>query len=158
MKHYIYLAGPIAGNSYEAATNWRDLAVKTLNSSKIECLSPLRNQAFLAQEKEISSGEYRNPMATSKGATRRDMWDVKRSSVVLINLLAASRVSIGSCMELAWAYSSQVPVILVMEDGNLHDHMMVQEAATFIVPTLEEAYELIQFLLSDNPIVMREEA
>jgi hypothetical protein len=47
MKHYVYLAGPITGLTYEGATEWRNVAAEKLDSDKIETLSPLRGKNYL---------------------------------------------------------------------------------------------------------------
>ena len=66
MKHYIYLAGPIAGQTYGGATNWRDLVSVVLNSDKVECLSPMRGKAFLKDATVISSGGYQHLAMSSR--------------------------------------------------------------------------------------------
>jgi nucleoside 2-deoxyribosyltransferase len=149
MKHYVYLAGPITGLTYDGCTDWRDAVALQLNSSKIECLSPLRGKAFLKDEKCITESDYPNPIATSKGITRRDMFDTTRASCVFVNMLGTKRVSIGTVMEIAWAYNKQIPLVLVMEKGNMHEHAMILEAATYIVGTLEEGAKLVKFVLND---------
>ncbi len=46
-------------------------------------------------------------------------------------------------MEIAWADAARNPVVLAMESGNAHDHAMVREAAGFVVPTLDEALDVV---------------
>jgi nucleoside 2-deoxyribosyltransferase len=79
----------------------------------------------------------------------RDRYDVMSSDVVLFNLLGTTTVSIGTCIEFGWADAFRKPVVLVMEpEGNLHDHPMVREAAGYIVPTLDEAVQVLDCILN----------
>lgn len=155
MKHLVYLAGPITGLSYEGCTDWRDVVLKKLNSNKVECLTPMRGKGFLLNEKATTAGleaeyeKYKNVIVTGKGITRRDMFDTLRSTCLFVNLLGAKRVSIGTCMELAWAYQNQIPTVVIMEKGNLHEHVMLVEACTYVVETIEEGVELTRFLLNE---------
>jgi hypothetical protein len=74
----------------------------------------------------------------------RDHFDATRCGVVLANLLGTDRVSIGTVMEIAWCYEARVPLVVVMEeDGNPHDHPMVNEAASYRVTTLDQAVGVI---------------
>lgn len=154
MKHYVYLAGPISGLSYQGSTDWRDLVSNSLNSDNVECLSPMRGKLFLLQENAISANTetYGNVITTGKGITRRDMFDTLRATCLFVNLLEAKRISIGTCMEIAWAYQNQIPIVAIMEDGNLHEHAMVVEALTYKVGTIEDAVQLVKFLLNEKEL------
>lgn len=156
MKNLVYLAGPITGLSYGGCTDWRDAVSDQLNSDKVECLTPMRGKNFLLNEKAITAGleaeydKYKNVIVTGKGITRRDMFDTLRSTCLFVNMLGAKRVSIGTCMELAWAYQNQIPTIVVMEPGNLHEHVMLVEACTYVVGTIAEGVDLTRFLLNEQ--------
>ena len=146
----VYAAGPITGLNYKGATDWRSYmqAVFDRLSGQITVLDPMRGKAFLRQEIEIGSGGYDNQVASEKGITNRDRRDVMNSDAVIVNLVEADRVSIGTMMELGWADSYRIPIILVMEPkGNLHDHAMVREVATYRVPSVERAVELVTLML-----------
>jgi nucleoside 2-deoxyribosyltransferase len=154
MKEYVYLAGPITGLTFDGAQDWRSEASKALDSDKIETLTPLRGKAHLRKDGVLHNGvkpysQPENPITSSKGITRRDMNDTTRSSAVLANLSKTDKVSIGTVMELAWAYKEQIPLVVVMEKENVHQHAMVLECATYIVPTLAEGIGLVKFLLND---------
>jgi nucleoside 2-deoxyribosyltransferase len=151
MKQYIYLAGPITGLTFKGATDWRTYAAELLDSNKIECLTPLRGKDFLLKAGVLHSGTYDGALTTAKAITRRDYFDCTRASAVLINLLGAERVSIGTVMELAWCYQAQIPTVVVMESNNLHNHVMVNESCTYIVNSLEEAIRTMKILLNDVP-------
>lgn len=149
MKHYVYLAGPITGLTFDAATDWREKFAARVNSDKIECLSPLRGKEFLRDVGVLHNGTYDGTLASSKGITRRDYFDCTRSTVVFINLKDAKRVSIGTVMEIAWAYQMQIPTVIVMEPGNIHHHVMIDESVTYTVDSLEEGEAILRFLLNE---------
>jgi nucleoside 2-deoxyribosyltransferase len=153
MKQFVYLAGPITGLTFDDGQSWRTEAAKALDSDKVETLTPLRGKTFLRKEGVLHNGStsYKdpNPIASSKGITRRDMNDTTRSTCLLVNLLKTEKVSIGTVMELAWAYREQIPVVLVMDEKNVHNHAMVQETATYTVPSLAEGISLVKVLCND---------
>jgi nucleoside 2-deoxyribosyltransferase len=139
----VYLAGPITGLTYAGCTDWRFRAVEVLAKHGIKGLSPMRGKSFLANLKSISGTgeEYKDMgvLATQKSVVARDRLDTTTSNIVLMNMLGAERVSIGTMIEAGWADASRVPIILVIEPTNLHHHMMLREIAGFVVETLDEA-------------------
>ena len=140
----VYLAGPISGCSYGGCTEWRDGIIQALAVYDIKGLSPMRGKDYLSYLTDISADgkdyEALSPLSTSRGVMTRDRFDTQRCDVVLLNLLGASRVSIGSMIEVGWADSVRTPIVCVMEPtGNPHEHMMLSEAVGYRVPTLEEA-------------------
>jgi len=59
----------------------------------------------------------------------------------------APRVSIGTVMEIAWAFGNNVPVVCIMEEGNIHTHPMINEAIGFKVQTAIEAVAVVRAVL-----------
>lgn len=43
-----------------------------------------------------------------------------------------------------------ISIILVMEDGNVHDRAMVRELAGYVVPTLDQAIEVAKAILVEG--------
>ena len=151
-KLYVYLAGPISGLSFEGAQTWRDDVAKALDSDKVECLTPLRGKQFLngVHKIEARTDIYQNPITTFKAITRRDMFDTLRATCLFVNLLGAQKVSIGTVMEIAWAYKNQIPTIVLMEPDNLHRHAMIDEACTYILNSVDEGIRIAKFLLNEG--------
>jgi nucleoside 2-deoxyribosyltransferase len=147
LQYIAYLAGPITGLSYQGANDWRDEFIKLL-PPEIIGISPLRAKKYLKEEKHIKS-EYSNlfPLSTSKGIKTRDKNDCFRSDIVIVNFLGANKVSIGTVMEIAWADAAETPVILIMEEGNIHDHPMIKESVGFVVQSLSAAAVLASAIL-----------
>jgi nucleoside 2-deoxyribosyltransferase len=148
MKEYLlYCAGPIKGLSYEQAVSWRNYIAQKL-PSYIRVVSPMRGKDYLKNEKRIIGSYEKYPLSSKKGITCRDRNDVMRCDMMLLNFLGAREVSIGSVIEIGWADAFRKPIILAMEKDNIHCHPMIEEVAGFIVPTLDEAIEIIVSVLS----------
>lgn len=121
---------------------------KELIPHGITPLSPMRGKLYLLQETSIGDSYEESVLSCQKGITTRDRWDCTRADVLLVNLIGAERVSIGTMMELGWADAVRVPIVLAMEPENIHDHAMVREVAGFILPALPEAVHTVRALLS----------
>lgn len=146
----VYLAGPIKGLSYDDATNWRESASHDLVKHGIEPLSPMRYKDYLSEEKELKDSYGNNPLSSDKGVVARDRWDVMRCDAVLMYLVGAEKVSIGTMIEVGWADAFRKPIVTVMTLHNVHFHAMVRECSGFIVPTLQQACEILYALNTDN--------
>ena len=151
----VYLAGPITGLTYEGCTDWRQESIKYLGQFGIQGLSPLRGKEYLKNEVSISDN-YDNhekklyaTMSGQRGIYARDKFDCERADLVLVNMLGAKRVSIGTVMEIAWASGVSTPVVLIMEaEGNIHEHSMLREACAFRVETLKDALHVVTAILA----------
>jgi nucleoside 2-deoxyribosyltransferase len=150
----VYLAGGITGMTFNGCNNWREYAIRNLAEANIHGYNPLRAKDYLRSVNEQSSFQAMQKtydgfvMSTAKGINTRDHWDVKTSDVVLVNLLEAKVVSIGTVMEIAWAHAYRKPTVLVMEsENNLHDHPMIRESVGFILPDLDEALHIVKAIL-----------
>lgn len=148
MNNSIYLAGGISGYKFNEVNDWREVAKASLESVGIKCYSPLRGKAIQGIiDQEVIEGSYENtPVATAKGIMGRDRFDCTRVDAVLMNLVDAKHVSIGTMIEIGWADAHRIPIIIVMEPDNIHQHPMVKEAATYIVHDLDSALELTKLL------------
>lgn len=147
MAPKVYLAGPITGLKYGHATEWREQVSKVLRDYGVQPLSPLRGKDYLANLGVLdNAGDMQKsayalnkawPLSSPKGINLRDHNDVRTSDAVLVNLLDFDKVSIGTVMEIAWAYAYRVPTVVVMEENNVHRHAMINETAGLIVDDLE---------------------
>lgn len=135
----VYMVGGIQGMTYDECVSWRVNVSKVLMEYGIECLSPMRGKAYLQREKSIKDSYEQHRMSTKSAIFARDKWDCLRADIILCNLLKAKAVSIGSMFELAWAQDHEKYIIVVMENVNPHVHAFVQESASLVVPTLDEA-------------------
>ncbi len=143
----VYLAGPITGLSFDNATDWRDMAEEFLKKIGIRGLSPMRGKGYLLEEGILKDHYNEHLLSMSKTITRRDRFDCLRADMILMNLLDAKTVSIGTMIEAGWADANRIPIVLVMEDDNVHRHSMLEECADYRVKTLAEALALIKVIL-----------
>lgn len=153
----IYLAGPITGLNYEGATDWRKLIFNRMDGPRYQILSPMRAKEYLSNLDEITAQGYQDTiLSNAKAIVTRDRNDTMKCDLVIMNLLGATKVSIGTMIELGWADAARVPVVLIMEkeefEGdmrktNIHDHAMVTEMAGFRVSTLDEAVLVARTIL-----------
>ena len=149
-KFKVYLAGPISGTSYGTSTNWRNAVTETLTINSghhIEAYSPMRGKAYLSKEETIKDSYSDMTMSSITGINVRDYNDCKTADAILVNFLGSgTRISIGTVMEIAWARAFQIPIVIVMEKDNAHDHGMLT-FGNIIVNTLDEGVDAILQLL-----------
>lgn len=148
----VYLSGPMKGLTPEEAMAWRTY-VKVRLPEHIKCWDPFRGKELLVKklngEGKKLGDEYRDtPITKAKGITVRDHRDATKCDVILINVLGAKYISIGTVMEAAWSYAAGVPIVLVMEPGNPHWHAIFNEVAAYITDDLDEGIALVTALLT----------
>lgn len=143
----VYLCGAMSGLLFEQARIWRDKATKFLYSLRdprtkeplYHILNPLRGHVDLRGH--LLTPTY-NDVTAEKKDIRRDRYDVIRSNIVLANLTDSekiNRVSIGSVFEISWAAELEKFLIVIMTESNPHWHSFVRDAASIILPDLDEA-------------------
>lgn len=165
MTFKVYLSGPITGLHYNESVAWTDYACEKLATNRILLddgywfddptdivgYKPLRGKKEVLQdvgELQAVINVKNNPHSTNHAIFRRDKYDVMSCDCVLVNLLGAKRVSIGTCYEMAWADMLQKPLVLVMEETlNFHEHAFVLESATHMTTNLDEGIEVVKTLL-----------
>ena len=150
----VYLSGPITGCTYEGCTDWREYAAQILISVGIQAISPMRAKNYLKKlENPIISGHGREyahmgVFSTPQAVVARDRFDTQRADIVLMNLLNADRISVGTMVELGWADAARVPVVGIIEpQNNIHDHMFVNQLIGFRVATLDEGLHVVRATL-----------
>jgi nucleoside 2-deoxyribosyltransferase len=149
MRPKVYLAGPIAGLTYDEGQDWRTYAAQQLDWAGIDGFSPLRGKSFLRAAGKIGTEGFKHALATDKGIMKRDSNDVRTSAAILVNFTEAKTVSRGTDMELAMAYILQVPVVVACrEDSFILNHPMIRAAIDYRVDTLDEALEIIQVVVA----------
>lgn len=142
----VYLAGPITGESWAGSTDWRDAMIYTLAQYELTGVSPLRGKDYLKNETAISDSYENTTMSSSKSIFARDFHDVQRCDALLVNFLGSKKVSIGTVMEITYAWTLRKPIVVVMDPDNIHKHSMLGEASSFVVSTLDEAAQVLHSL------------
>jgi nucleoside 2-deoxyribosyltransferase len=114
------------------------------------CLSPLRDKLYLQDGKEIDAGRYRGLFMSDPSAILgRDFNDCVNSDVVLVNVLGITTPSLGTAMEIAWAYDRHIPIVLVAEEDNPHrKHPLINAACQFKTDDLDEGLALVKTILA----------
>ncbi len=140
----VYLAGPMTGMTIEHVTTWRRKAEDKLAEAGFVVLDPARGLMFLKPE-EVVKDAYEDEFTENKHVVfERDKFDSTRAEILLVNLKHASRVSIGTMMEIAWAHLCGRFIITVIEkEGNPNMHAFVREASCILFDDPEEACDYI---------------
>lgn len=149
-EKYVYLAGPIRGLSYAQTVAWRDTVEEELKHVGITTLSPMRYKERLKGIDNLQCHEYGegDPLTTMDGIFARDHFDVKRSDLILVNFISMNEVSVGTIMEIAWAYEMQKPVVLMIDkESNLLNHPFIINTCPFIVFSLEDGIAVTKEIL-----------
>jgi nucleoside 2-deoxyribosyltransferase len=145
----LYLAGPITGCTYRGATDWRKTFAARAQELGYNVYSPMRGKEHLSRVRRLRPHGYDNPTSTDKAIMRRDSFDVRRADVIVANLAGAKIVSIGTVMEIGWGYLLGKFVVVVMGNvDQVHSHAFVEQAASIIVETLEDAETVLEVLAS----------
>lgn len=157
MRPIVYLAGGMTGLIAEHALAWREFARLALKERGVETLSPMRGHPAEGKTGRFKSSAvirleaYDDVMEVGgiHGIMLRDFTDVKRADAILVNLLDAPSISVGTAMELAWAYAMQKPTVIAIEpEGNPHDrHPMVCAAMSYRLTSLDDAIDAVAVVL-----------
>ena len=147
----VYLAGPITGQTYGESVKWRYETSDNFDKytgGKIIGYSPMRGKAYNSPEDKAQPSFDDSTIHSITGINIRDFNDVKTSDAILVNFLECKDViSIGTVMEIAWARAFQIPVVIVMQKDNIHQHGLLTYGV-IVVDTLEDGVNaIIQILL-----------
>ncbi len=145
----VYLSGPILGTTYEDARyGWRKQVALGLLPG-IQVLSPMRHEEHLAETVGvIGDDQPTHFFAGAKIIVEKDMLDIRRCDLVLVNLLGATKVSIGTVSEMGMAFAMDKTIITVIEPDNIHQHPFVTETSSLVLDNLDDAIYAINSLLS----------
>lgn len=149
----VYLAGPITGLSWNASEDWRDdTIIKAKNVPalhSVEFFSPLRGKDYLRGETKIKASYAQHQLSTPRGIMNSDHHDVQTCDAIIMYLLGAQKVSIGTVMEAAWAYAYRKPLITIMEpsSSNIHEHAMLNEAIWYRAEDVEMSLRFLAYVL-----------
>lgn len=100
----VYLAGAINGKTIEEANGWRDQVAKILALYDIEVLNPLRGK----EEDRFYDYDVNE-------IVHRDLDDIKRADIVLVEYMDKHRPYTGTDMEIVYARLWNKPVIVVTD-------------------------------------------
>ena len=155
----VYLAGPIDGLSYREGVEWRRYAQEKLAVEGIKAQSPQRGKDYIGDNPELAAemdfakqeaAFSANIMSTGRMIMTRDKFDALNCSILLVNFAGAKRASIGTVMEIAWAYLQGKPIIVVADEEDvLHrSHPMLRETFSCVTNSLDEALDVVRGLFN----------
>jgi hypothetical protein len=148
----------MSGLPFEECRKWRDVATTFLQRLRdprtkeplYHILNPLRGHQDYKGKTFDPGGAFDDDSA-AKVDIRRDRYDVLRSDIILSNLTDAekiNRVSIGTVFEIDWAFEHDKFNIIIMKKSNPHWHSFVRDAASILLPDLDEALEYMKSTLN----------
>ncbi len=118
----IYLCGPINGCTDEECKDWRELAKITFPNA----IDPMRRDYRGREDESV------------REIVELDKLDIMNSDVVLVNY---DKPSVGTSMEVFFAWQSHIPVIVVAKTGSKVSPWL-RYHSTKIVHSFSEAFEL----------------
>lgn len=144
----VYLSGPVTGLSQKEASCWREVATAYLLPRGYTPVLPARGIRPPNPGASWPEAVPDHPLGHDLAITQACLFDVRRSTLVFVNLLGATQVSRGTLFEIAWAYALQKPVVLAIEpSGNPNDCPMVRTACAFRETVFADALDLVVTVL-----------
>lgn len=143
-----FVYGQVVGHGPKGVSyyvEWEGIGVQShMNETAVQAV--LTDIGFSSTCEEYG---HLSPLSGPRGIMTRDRFDATRCGVLLVNLLGATKVSVGTVMEIAWADLKRTPVVVAIEpSGNPHEHAMVTEAIGFRCASMEEALQVTAAILS----------
>lgn len=135
----VYLAGAIGGLNWETASQWRNGAREYLARYDIQCLNPLDGKEDLSQLSGLERQQQFNPQEL----ILRDLRDIGRSDVVLVELVHADVTYVGTLMEIMYAWEQKIPIIAWTGNNSLHLRSWLPGMITRSYECLAEALDYI---------------
>jgi nucleoside 2-deoxyribosyltransferase len=153
MTRRIYLSGPIAGNTYKEVTGWRQrLTDEFEDNYDVEVLDPMRDKFSEANTiinvTPASINAEDETLLSDRGIVVRDHNDTINADILIVNLLGSQDKSIGTVAEMAWAWDRQIPIVTIMESGNIHDHPFIRTMTSYRVDSIERALVVVKSVLN----------
>lgn len=162
MSLKVYLAGPIAGLTFQQGQQWRDYVKGKLEwrdlghhlgaATGIKAFSPLRGKEERDDGKILGlQMDNPAPMSTPRGVIARDGHDVRTCDLFFCNVDGVTNLSGGTAWELgvAWACNKIVIMVAANEDNPYLKHLILSQVAAFVVPTLDEGITITKAVLLD---------
>ena len=146
MKRTVYLAGPILGRTFEQANNWRTQVSRALAKHGIVGVSPLRCEPLIGATYSLNYPDPR--FGTPRAIASKNKLDVRTADMTLCYFPDHAPFSKGTCGELFWADAFGKPTILVSTVPEVIDHPVMQAASSWILPTLDDALDVIVGVLA----------
>lgn len=154
----VYLSGPITGMDYgNARFGWRKTFADMLEEG-IGLLSPMRHEGHLAEMQQPMTVEALRRYETENKhlfshpvmIVAKDWLDIEQSTIVVVNLLGAEKPSQGTIWEMGYAAALGKQMVVVRDDGDTVHTSPFITTGNVVVPTLEDAANIVNSLLSEG--------
>lgn len=140
-KVKIYLSGAMSGISWEEQTKWRRNVIDAIKYNYDASKKPV----FFDPTQYYNFEENRHK--NEREVFEFDLYNLRNSNLVIVNLGSNGDKSIGTSMELILAKESRIPVIAFNRNGETHPWLL--ECCTRVCDTLREAVEhIVEFYLN----------
>lgn len=138
-EYSVYLAGKIAGLTYEAAMEIREEITEKLSANGIKCRTPLRGSSFF-DSKHLMDGDYLKHGLSMQECIGRDLNDINYTDATVI--LTGADASWGTSGEFYYATWIAKKPTLVISDSKISGWL--EYFATRIVHNVDEAVEVLK--------------
>jgi nucleoside 2-deoxyribosyltransferase len=129
----VFLAGPMRGIPRDQSLKWRNSAKKML-AKRFNVLHAMRGR------------ELKETFTDPRAAVIRDLNDIMRADLILVNDTIKDCSMIGTSMEVFFAYQQKIPVIVF---GHAHEKdYWLNYHSHLRVASLEEACDVINKMFS----------
>lgn len=136
----IYIAGPMLGYTWEQACMWRRPLQQALEAVGFTSIHPGDTGDWKPGETLWFKDEGK---LNTHGI---DALLVSGADMLLANLSYADRPSVGSIMEIAWAWTLGKPVIIVRGEAEWTRHPFITGSALAWLDSLDEVPETLEML------------
>lgn len=115
-KLKVYLCGSIRGLSRKEAEEWRKRATRLLKKEGFEVINPLRGRAwaYATEQSKFTFNEI----------VDRDLWDVYRSDILLVEYTDPNRSYTGTTVEMVMAKLWNKPRIVWIDNNKECNHWL----------------------------------
>ena len=154
----VYLAGPISKCTLQQAIGWRKTVKQSLahyfDSSEIQVLDPMRGKETelklrlehnpnSANDKIISHNYLQKGVLSNQNIFNRDLFDIDRSDILLVNLSDTSKLSVGTLFEMGYAHAKGIKLFVVTHpDSWLRQHPFIEQSS-LIFDDLQDCIEMV---------------
>jgi nucleoside 2-deoxyribosyltransferase len=128
----VYLGGPLQASAGDRDLKWRRIASRFLSSYGIKAINPSRGFKTIADEEAAR---------TPQEIVTRDLRDVGRADLLLVNFTTDTYPAIGTAIEIKAAFDAGTPVIAVWPFDRLPVFLDYHAAAVF--DTLDDALSAV---------------
>lgn len=148
----IYCAHPISGLTWDEVVDYYKNIKTTLQDIGLEVFQPMTGKNAIRTEigERFQPADFRAEVATNHAIIERDRWMVEHCDLLYLDLTGVKNISIGCMMELAWAHLLGKYTIVIMEEGNIHRHAFVVEAADIVFDFPQKAIDYLKIFVKQE--------